>query len=422
MLKRIIIAFCLALGLIGGMTLTHHAQAATGDTTEVILHKRIFPKLQNDGTTHQNDGQLLGQDSDLLTKTEGLNGVIYDVYDATSLMQDALDADMTTAEFVANYTDRDRDSAMQLIEERGLTHTTETTTAFDATLNEDGVARLNLPSKAANGQTAAYYLIEREVNHDDVQVDIAQTKPMMIVLNVKGEDGQVLNPLHIYPKNDVYARDPYFFKFGADADGSEHRLAGAEFVFTKMGAEGQTLYLAANQEDAAILKWVESSTPATDANVARFTSDKNGLVATPGIWVPSGNYAFYEVKAPAGYVLDESAIPVVVPPMAQDENGERHVTVNGVDIIESDTGILPNDVIEKAEARVYNYKKAAVPETEEQEILPPTTSTPSKPAGTTSSGIIPQLGNNSSTWLILLGLAVMLGSVLIWRKRRTAGN
>jgi LPXTG-motif cell wall-anchored protein len=108
--------------------------------------------------------------------------------------------------------------------------------------------------------------------------------------------------------------------------------------------------------------------------------------------------------------------------MAQDENGERHVTVNGVDIIESDTGILPNDVIEKAEARVYNYKKAALPETEEQEILPPTTSTPSKPAGSTSSGIIPQLGNNSSTWLILLGLAVMLGSVLIWRKRRAAGN
>lgn len=419
MLKRIIIAICLALGLSGGMTLTQKAQAATSDTTEVILHKRIFAKQQNDGTTHQNDGQLLDKDSDLLTKTTGINGIVYDVYDATSLMQDALDGGMSSSEFVTNYTDRDRDSALQLIEERDLSRVASRATAHDATLDEDGVVRFNLASRSG-GQTAAYYLIERELNNDDVEVDIAQTKPMMIVLNVKDQDGQVLNSLHIYPKNDVYARDPYFFKFGVDADGSAHRLAGAEFVLSKIGSEGQTLYLAANQEHATILKWVQSTTPATATNVARFTSDQNGLVATPGIFVPSGEYAFYEVKAPSGYVLDKSPITVSVPPIAQDENGQQHVSINGVDIVESTTGILPNEVIEKAEARVYNYTKESLPDTDD-EIIPPTSS---KPSGTTggSGGIIPQLGNNSSTWLIALGLVVMLGSALALRKRRTRDN
>lgn len=422
MLKRIIIAACLALGIIGGSTLTQQVHAADADTTEVILHKRVFPKLQNDGTTHQNDGLLLDKDSELLTKTEGVNGITYDVYDATSMMQAAIDDGLSTSEFVENYTDRDRDSALQLINQLGLDKTMSATTAHDAQLDEDGIARLNLPSRSGT-QTAAYYLIESEVANDDAEIDIAQTKPLMIVMNVKGSDGNVLNPLHIYPKNDIYARAPYFFKFGVDDDGDEHRLAGAEFVYSKVGTVGQTLYLAAKQDSAIALKWLESTDPANDENVARFTSDKNGLVSTAGIFFPSGEYAFYEVKAPDGYILDDTAITVSIPAIAQDQDGQQNIMVNGTAITENTTGILPNEVIEAAEARVYNYREGTLPDTDgEDDIIPPTTSTPDLPSTGGSTGIIPQLGNNSSTWLIVLGLIIMLGSVLIWRKRRHAEN
>lgn len=466
MLKRLFIVLALMLGF-AGLTQSQSTAAEMADV-KVVLHKRAFPTGDTSGLTHQNTGEELSSNSPLLQATVGLNGVTYDVYDASALLEAALAANQSVSDFVQHYTGMSRSAALAVVAEHDLAAKAQITTTRVG--DEDGVAEVTLPTMVGENQ-AAYYFIEREVANDDMSVDIFQTSPMMIVMGTRNEDGTLMNPLHLYPKNDLYGRDPYFFKYeaGEDAD----RLAGAQFVFTKIDDEGATRYLAAKQPDAGKVHWVLSDDPGKDDAVAKFASDKDGLVTLAGISIPAGDYRFYEVIAPKGYVLSEIPVNVTIPAGYFDEDGkELLVEVNGHAIPNTVGGAVTPGAVNDGVPAVYNYPKdpgdpeepgnPGEPEepgepdepgnpdqpgepdeetdTEGDEIENP--GTPTRPGGGSSTpgsstpgggttggwisggggllgGLLPQLGNKAAAVIAGIGVVLLALVGIVWvRKQR----
>lgn len=421
MLKRILLTFTLlllALPFIGAQR-TH---AATTDA-EIVLHKRIFPVKTNDGSLTSNDGLLRDPSAALLTQTEGINDVHFEVYDATALYQAALGKNQTAEEFVREYTALDLTAAgkiaadLQLVGD-GNAGLGKVVTKTDNALSEAGVGRITLPQRQ-NGHTAAYYIIEVHNANDEVQVNMATAAPMMMVMNVRHPQTDVLlDTIHLYPKNDAYARDPWFFKYGVTLKDEKVRLQGVQYVMSKAVANGQRLYLGKYDGNQVYYNWYASTNPKTDKRLAIFTSDKNGLVATPELYLKGGSYQFNEIKTLKDYILDDTPIKVEVPARYFDDNGEYQYTyVNGEPIHESSTGILPDSIIKAGKPRVYNYMRK-LPDTG----LPPVigdTPDPNPPVKTTkpSRPWLPQLGNGWSVFLIIAGLVLMAWVSIWWRLR-----
>ena len=421
MLKRILMAVAaimLALPFLG----MQETQAATNDTAEILLHKRIFSVNGNDGTQYENDGLLKDPSDAMLAKTVGVNDVEFAVYNATGLLEAALAEKQTVEEFVRDYTALEISAAQDIAQDldlvgSGNAGTGRIVTQSDNAISEDGIGRITLPQRQ-NNHVAAYYIIETG-HQAEVDVDVAAAAPLMVVMNVRHpQTDAVLNTLHIYPKNDAYARDPWFFKFGVTTSGDKVRLEGVEYVISKAGANGQRLYLGHYTPGQVVLNWVTSTNPKTDQRLAVFTSDKNGLVATPDLYLKSGDYQFNEIKALPGYILDNKPVTIEVSDRMYDEDGNYLWTlVNGEQIYESPTGILPDNIIEAGKPRVYNYAEQT-PTTPTDPAKPaepevPTTST-KKP---TPSGILPQLGNGWSIILIIAGLVIMAWVTIWWRMR-----
>lgn len=419
MLRRIIMALA-ALLLAAPMVTANATHAATSDTAEIVLHKRIFSVNGNDGTQYTNDGLLKDPSDAMLSKTTGVNGVQFQVYDATQLYKDALAKDQDGTEFIREYTALEREAALKIAEHLqlvgdGNVGTGQVMTQTDSALGEDGVGRIRLPQRQ-DDHVAAYYIIETGYDDTNVEVDLDKAAPLMVVMNVRDpQSNAVLNTIHIYPKNDAYARDPWFFKFGVTVTGSKVRLEGVEYVISKAGDNGTRLYLGKYNANQVILNWMTSPDPGKDDRLAVFTSDKNGLVATPDLYLKSGNYEFNETKALNGYILDNKPVTIEVPERMYDDNGNYQWTlVNGTPIYESPTGILPDNIIQEGKPRVYNYAQAT-PDTEDPEPSTPTVTKPKSPTKTPSKGILPQLGNGWSIFLILAGLVLMSWVSIWWR-------
>ncbi len=431
MFKRFLLVAMACMMALPFVTASQTQAATATDSAEIVLHKRIYDVNGNDGSQFENDGLLKDASDSLLSQTTGINDVHFAVYDATELLQKALESGQTADKFVQSYTALDLTAAKQIAADMTLAGdgndgTGRVTTKFDQTLNEDGIGRITVPQRK-DGQVAAYYIIETGSSNTSASVDLSTAAPMMLVMNVRHpETNDVLDTLHIYPKNDAYARDAWFFKFGVTADGDKVRLPDVDYVLSKTSETGEQLYLGKYTANQVMLNWYTSTNPATDERLATFTSDSDGLVATPGLFLQGGTYAFTETATVDGYLIDDTPVTVEVPDRMYDNaNVYQPVLVNGYALAQSETEILPADVIETGMPRVYNYAKEypgdpADPEEDTHVKLPDTggsVSTPVKTATKQSSGIIPQLGNGWSLALIIIGFVLMAWVTLWWRMK-----
>lgn len=252
-------------------------------TVTVMLHKVLLD--ENDTTTkYDNQGTELAINDSAL-----LNGAGFTVYDVTSLV----DAGSTLSDlnklndtYGASYFD-----------EKGLKVATEIT----GTTGTKGLATFQLP-KLSNSRDAKYFIIE--TTHPEI-AKLEMSQPIFLAFPLSQD---ISNPVHLYPKNYQYVRDPYFYKHGKTTQGQDlGPLAGATFRLYKVDANGNKLYLHEEKRDNDN-QWVDVTNP----KVSLITSDKNGLVTTGNHWLPIGEYFFEEVTAPNGYLITDAALKVKV--------------------------------------------------------------------------------------------------------------
>lgn len=371
-----------------GQTQTVHAS----DTTTLILHKRIYrdARLADlDKWEYNNQGQEVIQSD----ASFGLNGANFDVYDATEFYDQAKLAGETEAEFAQRLAQLDRKSALALAKAH---HLPLVTTLKTASVNgEDGVASLDVP-KFANDQNAAYLLIETSVDHDTLlNVDLTKkATPIYLRLGTNRDS----NVVHLYPKNVGYVRDPYFFKYGQQLDGTTKRLKGVTFALYRLDENGQKLYLDSSPVFDLKNSWITTSDPLNHVQVAKFISDENGLVDSGERFLPAGTYYFEELKGLDGYAKLTEPVEVIVPATWYDEAGNfLPVTVNGEVMDETLSGVVKEATIQKGRPRVYNRQLSTTPK-------------PTTPTQSTPSSSLPSMGAAMSWLAVIIGLIMMVAA------------
>lgn len=163
------------------------AQAAEADEVNIILHKIVFPngEMPED---FQNVGDRTGEHESLLQDYRGLNDVTFDVYDVSQKFYE-LRAKGESVEAA-------QDALSSLAEEDlGQSVASDTTKTVNG---EDGTASFTLPTKTAEGKDAVY-LFHESKKPDNI---LEKAHDMIVVLPVYSVDNQVLNTIHLYPKNE----------------------------------------------------------------------------------------------------------------------------------------------------------------------------------------------------------------------------
>ncbi|MFT8398860.1 MAG: pilin N-terminal domain-containing protein [Schleiferilactobacillus harbinensis] len=372
----------------GGMV-----QAESLDT-EIVLHKRVYRDVRSpEDVWYPNDGVLIEDPNHkLLSKTSGLNGANFYVYDLSAEYQRMKKEwtpsahggqAFTDQAFIDLYRDKPRREALTWAEQN-LKRVATIKTRTDDALNEDGIARFTVPRRTPEGNKAVYLILEDKLDPAmGLNIDMTKkTSPIVVILPMMHPvDETKLNPIHLYPKNSAYVRDPYFFKFGKQANGGEVRLAGAKFVMYQL-INNQKRYLQLGEENDLGNKWLNSSDPLRDDRVDKFTSDKDGLVNMGQRFLSAGTYYFEEVATIDGYELDASAkgIKVEVPEEWRDEQGNfLPVMVNGQPLMELVSGKVPEAAMQQATPRVYNNQTTTPPTTQAKPT--PVSTTPPKQGG-----------------------------------------
>lgn len=387
-----------------GQTQTVHAQ---GDTTTLMLHKRIYrdARLANvDQWEYDNHGQEVIQSDDSF----GLNGANFDVYDATDFYDQAKTDGESEAEFAQRLAQLDRKSALALAKAHDLP---TISTLKTATVNgEDGVASVEVPTYAGN-RYAAYLLIETSVDADTLlNVDLTKkASPMYLRL---GHTSQTtLNPVHLYPKNVGYVRDPFFFKWGKQLDGTTKRLKGVTFALYRIDENDQKLYLDSSPVFDLKNSWISTTDPMNNVQVAKFISDDNGLVDSGERFLPAGTYYFEELQALDGYAKSSEPVEVIVPATWYDDDGNfLPVTINGEVMEETLSGVVKESTIQKGNPRVYNTQ------------IKTTTSTtpkPTTPAQKLPSTSLPSMGAAMSWLAVIIGFIMMIAALRWLNKKRS---
>ena len=177
--------------------------AALADTNPVtfILHKRVY-KDSNQLKTVQNNGLVIDS-SDEATKalvddslTYGLNGVTFEVYDATQYVADNL-GKMSQEELLEKVTNTDKTT---LLSEIAPYHSLIQEIVTKTVNGEDGVAELTVNPSS---ESSAYLLIETKLSQSaENQVEMTAT-PMLVILPVENptNQGTYLDTINLYPKN-----------------------------------------------------------------------------------------------------------------------------------------------------------------------------------------------------------------------------
>lgn len=445
------------------------ADETTVENVEIVLHKRIFRDLRwykkaaVEEWNYQNDG--LEIDGDLVSTP--FNGAIFQVFDADALVAEAYenakeaDATITPEEIVENVATMKPAAALAKAAELNLTEITNDAegtpliTATDAEFG-DGILRLTVPTTNDEGAYKSYLIVETGVTDaKEMNVDMEKySHPLLVILPIAVDD-VMLEQIHIYPKNVGYVRDPYFFKYGKNADGEDiGPVEGAEFVIYREDEAGEKWYLDMSETTDLRNKWVVSEDPLNDERVNKFVSDKDGLVNTGERFLPSGIFYFEEVKAAEGFVIEaeQRRIKIEIPEAWVDEDGnELPVLIDGQPMIENPSGEVPEAAMEAATPRIYNLQETPDPEPEPEpepstsdpdpEPTPsssepepsssseptPTPSTtipstrPSLPGtGTTTkpSGVLPKTGAQKAT-VSVLGIVILVGvGFIIWRRKK----
>lgn len=173
------------------------------DTTPVTfkLHKRVYRDASQLKTV-QNNGLVINPNDpvakDLIDEnlTYGLNGVTFEVYDATQYVTDHL-ATMSQEALLKKVTDTDKNT---LLSEIAPYHALIQDVVTQTVNGEDGVAAFNVNPKS---DSSAYLIIETKLSPAAKdQVEMTAT-PMLVILPVENptQPGTYLNTINLYPKN-----------------------------------------------------------------------------------------------------------------------------------------------------------------------------------------------------------------------------
>ena len=168
-------------------------------------------------------------------------------------------------------------------------------------------------------------------------------------------------------------------------------------------------------------KWVESADPAKDTRVNKFVSDNTGLVNTGERFLPSGTFYFEEVKAADGYEITSEArkVEVIVPTSWDDP-----VTINGQEMAELVTGIVPESAQKSQTPRIYNTQsESEIPpqdssgqETSTRLRLPQTLGQLIDTVATTGRRMLPRTNEGKAAFSVV-GVVVAGIAVFLWRKK-----
>ncbi len=185
------------LGLIG-----HRSAQAAEIPQEVtfVLHKRVFLNPNSILDSQINSGLELTPENvteanDALiddTQTFGINGINFDVYNASAYLAGEL-AQKTIEEVMQAILETDSDTLRETLTAENLMTT--------ITTGENGMVTWKTPdlSEVAE-QNPAILFLEKLPNNSVIRQEAA---PMLVVLPVEDpmNEGQFLNTIHLYPKN-----------------------------------------------------------------------------------------------------------------------------------------------------------------------------------------------------------------------------
>lgn len=374
MMKYPILLFFLVLGLITVSELT--AQAASADTQNILLHKRIFRDRdyaeQFDDAKYQNTGDVVSGAShnniEMLTLSSGLNGATFALVDATDYYYakvaevghdqaaEELDQKLTRTLVRKHLVE----SSDDFIIEEGYPEVSivdSGTTANESSLpvhvdrsefeDENGFLYFEDVPKKSNGKNAVYMIVETAVEEQE-NVDLQKwASKMMVSFPVIQDSGEEFDSdiLHLYPKNIGYVRDPWFMKLGRNIDGEYAPLEGTEFVFYRLNEAGEREYFIPDLTEDMSLdhQWISDVEADSQGNavyeslldkgIEIYRSDEYGIVSMDGVLIPSGTYYFEEVKSVPGYLPTEETfqIEVEIPSSWWNEetNDYQPVMING---------------------------------------------------------------------------------------------
>ncbi|MBU5362278.1 SpaH/EbpB family LPXTG-anchored major pilin [Enterococcus raffinosus] len=198
----------LLAGVLGG-----GERAYAADSVNVTLHKKKMDEFPN--SSIENTGELMpGFD-----RYEGLPGITFTAWDISTDFYAALNATLTGNETDAEYNTK----AKAVMDAFVLNKTTATQVPGDQTTDANGEANFaNLPTKNADGTYKVYYFEE----HASQGVEIGSYK-LILMLPLKGSNGQDLQNIHLYPKNKVEGEDPEKELVDDNGDPLPPRPAGA---------------------------------------------------------------------------------------------------------------------------------------------------------------------------------------------------
>ncbi|WP_430620973.1 pilin N-terminal domain-containing protein [Enterococcus sp. DIV0800] len=380
------------------------AQAATAvGVTNIVLH-------------HKNENQAV-------------TGTKYLVYDATNLYQEWLltgrtpDMDGNLVS-VGNSGDREKDQKALVTHwhnfnrKKALDFASKHLSLAESgelQLNSEGTARLTLQN-VKDGKSAAYLLIETNSLNTKVQ-----SAPLMLVMPVLNDFNEPQMEVDLYLKDADYQRDPYFYKFAKNLDGTEAPLAGAEFVLYRF-ENGQRFYLT-DQQTAEENHWRTSGDPLSDTSLKKYQSDANGLVLTDQLRLSAGTYYFEEVKTASGYEINQAskAIKVIIP-----DSWDQSVTIADQEMEERVAGTIPSNVQKLQRPRIYNQQSSSennrgrLPNALGYDSSYPSATTRAR-SNTTSSRRLPSTGEAKMT-ISFIGFLLVMMIIMIWKRRITGGD
>lgn len=374
-ISGVLLSFVLLLPLfISTLAIGVTANATKIETQNILLHKRIFRDRdyveQFEDALYQNTGDVVSGASnvnaEMLQSSQGLNGATFVLVDVTDYYYEKAEilgyqlAEAAVQDNLSRLTVRNHAQAGEAeialekgfssakIVDQGVTEPKEDlpSEVLESDLEDtDGFLLFENVPKMSNGKSAAYLIVETEVE-DSKNVDLHKwAAKMFLSFPVIRDDGTEFNSeyLHLYPKNLGYVRDPWFMKLGRTLAGDYTPLEGTEFVLFQLNDAGEREYFIPDTTPMSMdHQWVAGIDTDAQGNadydslidngIEIYRSNEYGIVSMGGVLLASGKYYFEEVKAVPGYLLttDALSIEVEIPSSWWDEEGNYlPVMVNG---------------------------------------------------------------------------------------------
>lgn len=182
-----------------------HAEEAPTEVS-IVIHKRVFINSRAEFEPHVNTGMQLDETNDLANpqKTFGLNGVVFDIYDATDYITQ-LQTSYTNEVIEQAIFNADASALRAALSENNKLGEATTETVE----GELGIARIDI--KNLTTEPAILLILEQPVNTNSISIR-SVAAPMLLSLPVRDIDESgaaiTLATIHLYPKSTLSGRLP----------------------------------------------------------------------------------------------------------------------------------------------------------------------------------------------------------------------